>query len=167
MDPEWRLSKVGSDQLNPHASERSTNSPISTTKGGLGPRLPRREPTWCPVALRVCASSRADAGGRSRLFGKEFEFRLNQFRHLWRCRGWPTPTRGPRPRPPRSTSSAPESLTSQASSRKDSIRDAASRNALSQLRDMANEPGGFETDELRRLVWSVHPHATLVVEADN
>ncbi|GAA5837917.1 hypothetical protein JCM3766R1_001518 [Sporobolomyces carnicolor] len=60
---------------------------------------------------------------------------------------------GVRSDPPRSTSSAPEPLTSQASSRKDSIRDAASRSALSQLRDMANEPGGFETDELRRLVW--------------
>ncbi|GAA5966263.1 hypothetical protein JCM3765_002578 [Sporobolomyces pararoseus] len=51
------------------------------------------------------------------------------------------------------TSSIGDQIDATTSSRENLIRQAVERVDLEHLRSMADEPGGYETDELRRLVW--------------
>ncbi|GAA5993228.1 hypothetical protein JCM5350_007290 [Sporobolomyces pararoseus] len=61
---------------------------------------------------------------------------------------------GDESRSPLSTSSSIQDQTdATTSSREDRIRRAAEQGDLDQLRSMADELGGYETDELRRIVW--------------
>jgi len=70
------------------------------------------------------------------------------------------------PTPPRTVSSESEPVDIAPPSRTDRIKLAAEAGDAAQLRDMANQAGGYETDELRRIVWSVSPCSFFLPSGD-
>lgn len=70
------------------------------------------------------------------------------------------------PTPPRTVSSESEPVDIAPLSRTDRIKIAARTGDVEQLRDMANQAGGYETDELRRIVWSVSPCSFFLPSGD-